>query len=212
MDKKIIIAMAAFFISLTSVQAAVQMKVSAINEFDTEKPSKTINVKVVEDTMLGNYELKAGDILKSNVVEITDPKCGKRDAVFYVQPYEYVSGGCAKTIDKKMYGKYSKTVLSKEEIKKMPKGQIIEKAAATVGSFYIKGFGQGISLVKGVVKNQDGNRVKSGVKQVYEDSPLSYVEKGHELDIKPEDHFYFVFNIEDDVEEEANYTFTAPAQ
>ncbi|MBR6126078.1 hypothetical protein IKQ21_00165 [bacterium] len=211
MKKGILSLIFAFLLSVCSVQAAIQMKVSAVNEFDTEKPTKTINVRVNKDTILGNYELKSGDILKSNVLEVTEPKRGKRDADFYVQPYAYVSGGVTKNIDETILGRYSKTVLSKEEIKKLPKLQIAEKAAVTVGSFYIKGLSQGVSLAKGVITNPDGNRVKSGVKQVYEDSIISYVEKGKELDIKPDDEFYFIFTIEDEEVNRPNYSYTVPA-
>ena len=210
MKKGIILTILGLIFSITTVSAAVQMKVTAVNEFETDKPTKTINVRVNENITLGNYELKAGDVLKSNVLEVTDPKRGKRDAIFYVQPYAYDSDGVTKNIDETIYGKYSKTVLSKEELKKFPKLQIAEKAAVTVGSFYIKGLKQGVSLAKGIITNPDGNRVKSGVQQVYEDSIISYVEKGKELDIKPGDEFYFIFNVEVE-EEQPNYSYTEPA-
>ena len=211
MKKGIILTLFAFLFSVCASQAAVQMKVTAIEEFETEKPSKTISVKIREDVVLGDYELKCGDVLKSNVVEVTDPKRGKRDANVYIQPYAYVSGGVTKQIQETIFGKYSKTVLSKEELKKLPKLQIVEKAAVTVGSFYIKGLSQGVSLAKGVITNPEGNRVKSGVQQVYEDSVISYVEKGKELDIKPGDEFYFIFNVEDEDAEKPNYSYTEPA-
>ena len=209
MKKGILLTVLALMFSISAASAAVQMKVTAVNEFETDKPTKTINVKVNEDIALGDYEIKAGDILKCNVLEVTDPKRGKRDANFYVQPYAYVSGGTVKKIDETICGRYSKTVLSKEELKNLPKLQIAEKAALTVGSFYIKGLSQGVSLAKGVITNPDGNRVKSGVQQVYEDSIISYVEKGKELDIMPGDEFYFIFNIEK--EEQPNYSYTEPA-
>ena len=211
--KKIFILSVMLFLTISTANAAYQVKVTAINEFNTEKPSKNINVTVREDIKLDEFDLKAGDVLKCKVVDITDPKRGKRNATFSVQPYAYISDGKTFGIKKEIVGKYSKTVLSKEELKNMPKGKLVEKAAVTVGGFYVKGLGQGVSLVEGMVKNEDGNRLESGVKQVYKDSPLSYVEKGQELDIMPGEDFYFVFGkTEDEEEDKPNYTYTEPAE
>ena len=64
-----------------------------------------------------------------------------------------------------------------------------------------------------MIKNEDGNRIESGVKKVYKDSPLSYVEKGEELNIRPNDKFYLIFkptngsynnDIDVDIDEESN--------
>ena len=45
-----------------------------------------------------------------------------------------------------------------------------------------------------------------GVTNAYEESPISLVEKGEQLDIKTGDDFYFVFKTEEDVQE-PNYTY-----
>ena len=214
MKNKFLLLLLAFTIFMpASYSSAIQMKVSAINEFKTDAPSKTINVSVREDIMLGQYSIHAGDKLLCNVLEVTDPKRGKQNAGIYVQPVSYTSSGKTILINDEYIGKYSKTVLSKEEIMNMPKLGLVKKAAVTVGSFYIKGLSQGVSLAEGIVRNEDGNRLKSGVKQVYEDSPLSYVEKGSELDIMPGDDFYLVFKHEEpDEDEKPNYSYTAPVE
>ena len=107
-----------------------------------------------------------------------------------------------------MYGKYSKFVLSKEEIKKIPPTTVIKKAALTVGDYFVKGLSICYSFVEGVVKNEkDDNRLKSGVKNAYEESPLSLISEGEQLDIKVGDDFYLVFKTKED-EEEPNYEYT----
>ena len=95
-------------------------------------------------------------------------------------------------IEPKMIAKYTEKVLSVEEIKKTPPKKIAKKAVSTVGNFFVAGFSYGVSFVDGVKQNKEDNRLKSGVKQVYDDSFLSYVEYGHEVEIKEGQEFYLV--------------------
>ena len=201
--KKILVLLFTLLIP-SSVYAAVKMKVSALDEFKTEKPAKVINVRVREDVQLGSYELKQGDDLTCNVVKIVDPKRGKRNAAFYVQPVSYISKENVINIEGDYYGKYSKRVLSKEELKQIPPGRVIKKAALTVGNYFVKGLSTGVAFAEGAINNEEDNRLKSGVIEAYKESPLSYISKGEELDIKPGDNFYLVFKIKDDEWQEEN--------
>ena len=204
--KKFLILFFIFILQTTAAFAAIQVKVSALKEFKTDAPSKRITVKVLNSTELGKYTLSPDDMLECDVVQIQEPQRGKRNAAFAVKAVSINST----TIDQDIYGKYSKTILSKEELKKIPPGKVLKKAALTVGSHFVKGLSTGVAFAEGVVENQDDNRLKSGVVNAYKESPLSYVEKGEELDIKPGDEFYFVFKIDED--EEPNYSYTEPAQ
>ena len=69
---------------------------------------------------------------------------------------------------------------------------IKKKTAGAVGDYFLQGVSYGISFVDGIVTNNEGNRLKSGVKQVYDDSFLSYIEYGQEIEIKEGDAFYLV--------------------
>ena len=109
-----------------------------------------------------------------------------------------------------MNGNYSKVVLTKEEIKKLPYGKMIKNSALLIGNYFVKGLSIGVSFVEGFAKNEKNNRFKSGVTNAYEESPISLVEKGGQLEILKGDEFYFVFKTEEDVEE-PNYTYT-PAE
>ncbi len=55
------------------------------------------------------------------------------------------------------------------------------------------------------MKNEEGNRLKSGAQAFYESTPLSYANKGADLDIKQGDVFFIKFknpkNDSDDVEQ-----------
>ena len=85
-----------------------------------------------------------------------------------------------------------------EEIKKIPPKKIVKKTASTVGSFFVKGFSYGVSFVDGFSENKEDNRLKSGAKQVYDDSFLSYIEYGSEVEIKEGDEFYLVISKKKD--------------
>ena len=184
------------FTQMISVNAANQVKVSALESFNTAKPSETFKVVVEENSSLGIYNLNENTILNCVVLKVVEPKRGKRNATFYVKPISYVYNDKTCQIVEEMYGKYSKKILSKEELKKIPPTKIIGKTALTVGNYFVHGLSTGVSLAKGMIQNEEDNRIKSGVKKAYKESPLSFVEEGEELDIKCGDVFYLVFKIE----------------
>ena len=201
--KKFIITLALMFFQISMCQAATQLKVVAIEEFKTTEPSETLDVKVLQSATLGNYDLGVNSILHCKVLQVVDPKRGKRNASFYVKPLSYTVNNTTCTIDEDFYGKYSKFVLSKEEIKEIPPGKVIKSAAMTVGNYFVKGLSTCVAFVQGVAKNEEHNRLKSGVVNAYEESPLSYISEGQQLDIKVGDDFYLVFKTKEDEEEEA---------
>ena len=186
--------------------AADYLKVTAMEDFSTDSPKETFNVRLREEGTLGKYELPTNSILHCQVLQIVDPKRGKRNAVFFVKPLTYTQGDEILQIQEDMYGKYTTVVLSKEEIKKLPYWKMVKNGALMVGSYFVKGLSIGVAFVEGVAKNEQDNRLKSGVTNAYEESPISLVEKGEQLDIKTGDDFYFVFKTEEDVQE-PNYTY-----
>ena len=207
MKNKILLIMLMLLIQTTCVFASSQVKVSAISEFQTASPSKEMSVKVLESTFIDNYMLNAGDIINCTVVDVDAPKRGKRNAVFYVQANSVTTADGSTTPFAKNYiGKYSKTVLSTKELKNINYGKAAKKAVLTVGNHFVKGISTGVAFVEGVAENNEDNRLKSGLKNAYEESPLSYASKGVELDIKPNDTFYLIFkNVESNA---PNYSYT----
>lgn len=206
LSKKLLILLFVFFFQVSSVLAAVQLKVTALEEFRTEAPTEYINAQLRETGFLGKYTLPTDSVLHCSILQIVDPKRGKRNATFFVRPVSYTYKNRTYDITEEIYGKYSKTVLSKEELKNIPPSKVIQSAALLVGNYFIKGLSVGVSFVKGIVGNDEDNRIKSGIVKVYKDSPLSYISEGEQLDIQPGDNFYLIFKIEDD--DEPNYTYT----
>ena len=199
MKKKILLAILFTFMTVHSAFAADQIKVVAMEEFKTAEPSEMINVKVLKASSLGKYELKENYILHCQVLQIVDPKRLKRSASFYVKPVSYTTpDDDTVKIREELYGKYSAHVLSKDELKEIEPTKVIKSAALTVGNYFVKGLSVGVSFVEGVVKNEKDNRLKSGVVNAYEASPLSYVEEGEQLDIQVGDDLYLVFKYDDE--------------
>ena len=194
MKNKILLSLLSLFFTLTTVNAATdKVHVSIVGEFDTAHPSQSIDVSVIEDGTLGSHILKKGDVMHCNIVKVTDPKRGKRSASFAVCPTSYTSNGETVTIEENYYGKYASKVISKEELKKVDKVTVGKKAVLTVGNHFVKGLTAGVTLAEGMIENEEGNRIESGVKKVYKESPLSYVEKGQELKIDSGETFYLIF-------------------
>ena len=71
--------------------------------------------------------------------------------------------------------------------------KIVESAALGVGGFFVKGLSTGVAAVEGAVKNEEGNVLKSTAVSVYQASPIAYVEKGQDLEIKNNQVFYLKF-------------------
>ena len=73
---------------------------------------------------------------------------------------------------------------------------IIKIPIQTDGDFFVTGVSYGVSFVDGVITNNEENRLKSGVKQVYDDSFISLIELGDEIVIKKGDIFYLILKEE----------------
>ena len=146
-------------------------------------------MQLKKDCSIEDYEFKSGDIIKCNVTKVVRPKCFKRNARFYVEPYAYISNDKENEIKTKLQGKYSRGVVSKEDIKEIDKAKAAKQAAVKASEAYIKTIVPGYSVVKGMVINEEGNIIKSGIKSAYKDSPLAFCEKGKDIYLEPNDTF-----------------------
>ena len=196
MFKKIILSVLMLTAFAGMSQAATYIKVEAMEEFTTANPPANMCLMVASNYDLGNYYLKSGDVLTCEVVKVVKPKRGKRDAKFYVKPTEITSDGSTSEITKNYKGSYCKYALSKEALKAAPKVKMVEKAAVSVGNHFVKGcLAPAVSIAEGMIKNEEGNRLKSGIAQLYDDSPVSYVSKGKDIEFKQGDTFYLSFKV-----------------
>ena len=190
-------------IMLSQPVLAKPIAVEALSDFTTENPPKEMSIKLLEDIAVDDtLTIKAETIVDGNVVDVTDPKRLKRNASFTFVPTSYKNERGQVVVIKNYYpAKYTT---------KVNKGQLAKSAALSVGNFFVKGLSIGYSAVEGAIKNEKDNRFKSSVTEVYQDSPLSYVEKGEELVIEKGQLFFLNFRTKDEVPEEdkPNYEYT----
>ncbi len=177
---------------------AATMCVRAVTPFSTETPTDTMTVKLLEEYQLSDsLTLPVGTVINGTVSDVVSPKRLKRDATFSFIAQKYDDGhGISGNFDKNYIGRY---------YQKIDKKEVAKSTSLAVGSFFVKGLSLGVNAVQGAIKNEEGNRFKSSAKNVYDNSPLSYVEEGQELDIKPNDIFWLKFKTATD--DEPNYEY-----
>jgi hypothetical protein len=185
--------------------AAQTVEVYALEEISTANPPTSTSVKILESLTISDKNvIEAGSTIKGKVVDVVSPKRLKRDATFSFKPETYTDlNGKTKKIKSNITATYTTPI---------DKGELAKGAALGVGSYFVKGLSVGVAAVSGAVKNEEGNRVKSSLTSAYEATPVSYIEKGEDLDIKKDQHFYLKFQIQEEAPANEvsgkNYSFT----
>ncbi len=191
--KKLLILVFALMVSLPA-GAAQKVKVSALTPFNSLNPSEKMKVITLERAEFNNgIVFEDGTVVYGDIVEVKQPKRAKLNASFKFKPTAYMYNGKTYTVnDPNFIAKYA-------EYKELNKVELATSAAATAGGFifHIPLLSEGVSFVKGAIKNPDDNRFKSGAKQVYKDSIFSYVEEGKDVDIKENTMFILKFKSSD---------------
>ena len=197
--KKYLIFLFVMMLICSQPVSAKMIKVRALEDFSTANPPETWKVQLVD-----GFETKdgtpyyAGSIIYGRIEDIKDPKRLKRNAQFTFVPTEYYDSMSQKTyaIKRQFKGKYS-------SMSDVTVGSVVKTGAVAAGSHFISGFiGPSVALVEGAVKNEEGNRAKSAAKSVYESTPVSYVEKGKQLEIKENQEFVMSFKLANDDSDE----------
>ena len=206
--KKIFLLILGFIISVSSVSAK-NLRVEAMSDLSTANPPKTWKVKIVDGFIAQDgFVVYAGSVLEGRIESISEPKRLKRNAAFVFVPTKYYDAcdNTCRTVTEKIEGKYS-------SMTDVTVGSVAKTGAIMLGDKVISGFfGSGVALVQGAVKNEQGNRAKSAAVSVYENSPLSYINKGKELEIQKGQVFVMSFKqMKDEEEDKPNYEYTTPA-
>ena len=192
MKKNLYIILCSLFLFTSPGFAATTVEVEAITPFNSANPPKIMQIAILERVEFENgIVFENGSVVIGDVVDVKQPTRGKRNATFKFQPTSsYYKGKTTKILDSDFIAKY-------KEKKPLNKGELALSGATTAGSllFNIPFLSQGVSLVKGMVKNENGNRLKSGAIQVYKDSPVAYIEEGKDIVLAPNDIFYLKFKV-----------------
>lgn len=167
-------------LALSSPVFAKTIVVQSLGSFSTARPQNNLSVRVVETKEVKDgYTIKKGTVINSRVIEVTDPKRGKRNARVILQPTNI------KVPDKKGRMLHAKIT----PYKKMNKKEAAQKGAVSTAGFILPGFAQLFYFGKGFANPEKGkSRMASGGRCAYKNSPLVYVEKGEELYIQNGDY------------------------
>ena len=184
--KKIFFVLAIALCTASSVFAE-DMKVMALKDFSTDKPSE-IKVQVLQTMKLDEgVVIEQGSVVTGFMIDVIPAKRLKRDATFSFMPTGYVTPKREQySINRKYVGKFSPKI-------EIDKTELAKTAALSVGDFFVKGLSTGFYAVHGAIKNEKENRFVSSVQNVYENSLLSYIEKGGATCIKAQSMFTFRF-------------------
>lgn len=183
-------------LTMTAAFAADILQVESLTKFSTAEYPSEVQFRALNDIELSsNVKIKEGYTLTGKLVDVVSPKRLKRDAKFSFMPMYYVdNNGNTTMIKEPLEGRYSKDI-------EINKGELAKSAALGVGNYFVQGLSMGYYAVEGAVKNESDNRFKSSAKSVYEHSPLSYVEKGQDIEINVHDVFGLKFKIDDEEDE-----------
>lgn len=184
--KKIFFVLAIALCTASSVFAE-DMKVMALKDFSTDKPSE-IKVQVLQTMKLDEgVVIEQGSVVTGFMIDVIPAKRLKRDATFSFMPTGYITPKREQySINRKYVGKFSPKI-------EIDKTELAKTAALSVGDFFVKGLSTGFYAVQGAIKDEKGNRFVSSVQNVYENSLLSYIEKGGATCIKAQSMFTFRF-------------------
>ncbi len=182
--KKLLLSICFLLISTLSASADTIVATSLSN-FSTANPSSQFAVKIEEAfTVENSRTFQANTIFYGKVTKVVNGQIGKRAGYFEFTPTHYTTNGQTFEVYKKnipvkvtYYKPFDKNVAAKS---------LAATGITTIAGHYIPFFSQGKSFVEGaIIQPEDGtNRLVSGVKKVYKDSPLSYVEKGEALTVQ----------------------------
>ena len=181
----------------TSAFASDKIHLQALQDYNSSNPNETFSAQVLETSVMDNIVLLEGDKINCVLLKIKNPKRAKIDAKVYFQIVSYENPRGLHEISKKLTAKYAKRVLNKEEVINIPPKKVAKTALSIAGGAVVEGFSYGVSFVDGLITNEEGNRLKSGAKQVYDDSFVSYIEYGQDVDIKTGDVFYFIIKSDE---------------
>lgn len=181
--KNFIIAAGVFCMAPVAVFANV-MRMEMVSDFSSENPQNRIQLKLVQDAFVYDNEFfPSNTIINCDVSDVVDPKRLKRSASFSCKPVNYArKGEEVKEFKTELNLKFLK-ILDKKDITK----NVATTVASTAASHFVPGLGIGVKAVVEAAEAENGERLKAGLHGAYESTPLSYIEKGMDLDLVPGD-------------------------
>ncbi len=166
--------------------AAVQEDI----DYKSIKKGDVIKVISIENYKIGdNIIISEGDILNIKIKDYVKPKRGKMDGYYKV---EYLADNIAD----------NNGTMRISNPKDME--SIVKSAGITVTGHILKvpGFSQAVAVSKGLIKpNENMSRIASAGKNLYQSTPLTYIEKGKNFEIEKDGIIVLKLKFKDDNQE-----------
>lgn len=181
MKKYLLVIIFIIILSCSSVQAKC-LKASAIDNFSTAKPANTFRIKTIESKEISkDIFIPANTLITGIVVDVKQPRRGKRDSNFELLPTSFLYNG------KELEINDSKVMIQIKGYKPVDAKDLSFNVVRKVANFCLKGLISAFEFCQGAATAENGQRIKTGALNVYNDSFLVYVETGKELEIHPGD-------------------------
>lgn len=198
MKKFILLLLICITIPLSATAKVV--KVQAVTAFDSNNPPKNFKIKLKDNIVNEQVSFFKGMTMSGYIYQTIPPKRLKQDASFIFIPTKYTDLQGASHPLTNIVCKYTTKIKPKEAI---------TNALYVFGSVPVMAVTAGYYATEGAKNNkQNGNKtdtLKASAENVYDNSPLSLIEKGDYLKIKPNQEFLLNFVIIK--QQEPNYEY-----
>jgi len=183
------------FSNENEVDTTNKVIVESLEDFSVDNNCNTVKFKVLKENSFENgITFEKDSIISAKAARVVEPKRGKRNGYLVIAPESYTVPS-KKNENIKINDEYwfANVVGYKPfDVKKAAFG-----AGLGVAGHFIKGIGQIFYFGKGIIAPNEGEgRLKSGAKNVYENSPLCYIEEGEEVNIKTGDVLLLKFHYD----------------
>lgn len=171
--------------SCSGVQAK-SIQVVALESFSTAQPSETFAIQTLQDEYLPDDTFLPEDaMITGQIIHVETPKRGKRNGYIKFVPQKIIYE------DKTFNINDSKLIAIITYYRPIDPKDLVFTVARKTANFMLKGLVSAAEFVIGVVENEEGNRIKSGVMNVYRDSFFVYIEVGDALNVHRGDTLVF---------------------
>lgn len=181
-----------FLIILTliclSVCPALAKKIEgqSLNDFSTIYPASDFSIRVLQDSPVKSLmPLRTNMVLEGKVIKIHSSRKCKRDSTFEFVPTSITYNGITEEIERPAVA----IEVSGFQPTNSPK-KIAWMATKTALGILFWGIPQEISFAQGAIQAPDGMRIEYGLRKLYGDSFISYIESGAELNVHKGDVLY----------------------
>lgn len=183
------------FSNENEVDTTNKVIVESLEDFLVDNNCNTVKFKVLKENSFENgITFEKDSIISAKAAKVVEPKRGRRNGYLVIAPESYtVPSKNNKNIKINDEYWFANVVGYKPfDVKKAAFG-----AGLGVAGHFIKGIGQIFYFGKGIIAPNEGEgRLKSGAKNVYENSPLCYIEEGEEVNIKTGDVLLLKFHYD----------------